>query len=204
MTARSTAGERDPFDAGYYRRFYEDPKTRVYTADDVERLGAFVLGYVRHLRVPVRRVLDIGCGLGHWRKPVAKHFPGARYRGVEHSDYLCERHGWERGSVVDYRARAPFDLVICQGVLQYVPHRDAALALDNLARLCRGVLYLEALTIEDWQQNCDRRKTDRHVHLRRGDWYRRRLRPAFVNCGGGVFARRDAGIVLYELEQAGR
>ena len=49
-------------------------------------------------------ILDMGCGIGLWRDVVARHFPHASYHGVEFSPYLCERFGWERGSVVDYRA----------------------------------------------------------------------------------------------------
>jgi predicted TPR repeat methyltransferase len=76
-----------------------------------------------YVRVPVRRVLDVGCGIGLWREAVQRHFPGASYHGVEFSEYLVERFGWERGSVVDYAAHdpaEPFDLVICQGVLPYL------------------------------------------------------------------------------------
>lgn len=194
------AGER--FDSAYYERFYGNPHTRVVDAAEIDRLAGFVCAYMHHLDLPVRRVLDIGCGVGHWRRALARHHPRARYAGIEISAYLCERYGWERGSVVDYSARAPFDLVVCQGVLQYLPHRDAARAIDNLARLCRGALFLEALTREDWERNCDKRRTDGAVHLRRAAWYRRRLGTHFVACGGGVFASRRARCVLYELEKA--
>ena len=59
---------------------------------------------------------------------------------MEYSAYLCERYGWERGSVVDYAASEPFDLVICQAVLSYLNPADLKLALHNLGRLCRGAL----------------------------------------------------------------
>ena len=101
------------FDAAYYERLYFDKKTSVVDPGHVERLGAFVCSYLQYLRVPVERVLDVGCGIGLWQGVVAKHFPAASYQGVEVSAYLCGRFGWERGSVVDYRASAPFDLVIC-------------------------------------------------------------------------------------------
>ena len=188
------------FDRTYYDRFYENPGTRVVNAGDIARLGDFVCSYLTHLGQPVRAVLDIGCGLGWWRPVIARHFPKARYCGVEVSEYLCDEFGWQRGSVVDYPSKRAFDLVICQGVVQYLGHSDAKQAIQNLARLCRGTLYLEVLTLEDWRQNCDRRRTDGRVHLRTGDWYRRNLREHFVNCGGGVFASRRSGIVSYELE----
>jgi 2-polyprenyl-3-methyl-5-hydroxy-6-metoxy-1,4-benzoquinol methylase len=55
------------FDEAYYQRFYFDPKTSVADPQHIERLGAFVCSYLQYLRVPVRRVLDVGCGIGLWR-----------------------------------------------------------------------------------------------------------------------------------------
>jgi SAM-dependent methyltransferase len=197
---------RDPqpgarFDRAYYDRFYRDPRTRVTTRREVRRLGAFVLAYMDFLQLPVRRVLDAGCGLGYWRDVIAEHRPRARYVGIEISPVLCGELGWEQASVADYRGRGRFDLVVCQGVLQYLDDREAARAIDNLGRLCRGALYLEALTGEDWQQACDRSATDGRVHVRSADWYRRRLRKHFRACGGGLFVQREAPVVLYALEQ---
>ncbi|MDQ1260658.1 MAG: hypothetical protein QG643_2484, partial [Pseudomonadota bacterium] len=134
------------FDEAYYQRYYFDPKTSVADPQHIGRLGAFVCSYLQYLRVPVRRVLDVGCGIGLWRDVVARHFPQASFHGVEYSAYLCERFGWERGSVLDYRSSEPFDLVICQGVLPYLNATDLKKALHNLAVLCRGALYVEAVT----------------------------------------------------------
>ncbi len=197
----SRMAEASHFDRDYYERFYRDPKTTVYTLADVERLGAFVCAYIQHMDHKVLRVLDIGCGLGFWRPVITKYFPKVKYTGVEYSQYLCEEYGWTQGSVVDYEDKQSYDLVICQGVLQYLGHKDAAAAIANLATLCSGVLYLEALTTEDWETNCDQDRTDGTVHLRKASWYRRRLAPMFTNCGGGLFANRDSDIVLYELEK---
>ncbi len=60
---------------------------------------------------------------------------------------------------------------------------------------------LEALTIEDWDQNCDRQRSDGKVHLRSGSWYRRRLREHFVNCGGGLFLAKESPASCFELER---
>lgn len=193
------------FDAAYYRRFYEDRKTCVSDLTAIRRLARFVAGYLGHLQVHVRSILDIGCGVGHWQTVAREHWPRARYFGVEHSEYLCEQHGWTRGSIVDFdptalRRDGRFDLVICQGVLQYLDDRAAARAIGNLGRWCKGALYLEALTARDWRQNCDRARTDGAVNLRTAEWYRRRLARRFSSCGGGVFVSRDAGVTLFDLE----
>lgn len=188
------------FDQAYYERFYENARTRVYAREEVERLCAFVLAYLDRLEIEVERVLDLGCGLGYWRDALGKQRPQARYHGVEYSEYLCERFGWERGSVVDWRGNGAYDLVICHGVLQYLGNQDAARAVANLAHHCRGALFLEVLTKQDWEENCDRRVTDGEVHLRSGRWYRQQLAPAFVAAGGGVWLARESGITLFELE----
>ncbi len=192
--------QRNEFDAGYYRRFYGDAETRVTSAASMQKLGAFVCAYLGFLDLRVREVVDLGCGVGHWRGVIAQHFPTARYTGVEVSEHVCATHGWTRGSVVDYRHPRRADLVLCQGVLQYLTDREARAAIANLGTLTRGALYLEALTRLDWEENCDQATTDGDVHLRTGAWYRRQLRPDFVNCGGGVFVHRDANVTLFELE----
>ncbi len=192
---------RQEFDAGYYRRFYADSDTRSVTPSEVRRQVAFVTAYLKHMDLPVRRILDMGCGLGLMRRPLSEGFARASYTGVEWSEHLCERLGWQRGSVVDYAARWPFDLVVCHDVIQYLDDAHAGRAIDNLARLCRGALYLGVLTREDWEHNCDRARTDDRVHLRGAAWYRRRLARHFVNAGGGVFLKHDAPVVLWSLER---
>ncbi|MFI5309470.1 MAG: class I SAM-dependent methyltransferase, partial [Polyangiales bacterium] len=108
--------------------------------------------------------------------------------------------GWTRASIASYRPRGRFDLVICQGVLQYLGDAQARAAIANLARVCRGALYLEALTAEDRRDACDLGATDLRVHLRPAAFYRRALARDFRACGGGVFLHRDSTPVLYALE----
>jgi SAM-dependent methyltransferase len=190
-----------PFTQQYYARYYLDPRTRVTDRAASERLARFAGAYAQHLGLPVRRALDLGCGLGYWRAPLQQLFPRMRYTGVEVSEYLCATYGWQRGSVVDYAATRPFDLVICQGVLQYLDDAAAAKAVRNLAKLCAGALFVEALTREDWRRNVDRRRTDGQVHLRPAEWYREQLARAFEPIGGGLHLRRGAPVTLFELER---
>lgn len=189
------------FDEAYYRRYYFDKKTKVVDPQHVERLGAFVCAYLRYLRVPVRRVLDVGCGIGLWRDIVAKHFPTASYHGVEFSDYLCARYGWERGSVVDYQARKPFDFVICQGVLPYLSPPDLKQALHNLSLLSQGALYVEAVTREDYARDIvDEDVTDPHIFRHRAEVYRQGLARNFQEVGGGMWLSRQTDVPLFSLE----
>jgi SAM-dependent methyltransferase len=199
--ARSGSAAGQKFDAEYYDRFYRRASTRVSGSKEIAKLGRFVCSYVDYLGIPVRRVLDAGCGLGRWRSVITEHYPRARYTGIEVSEYLCQRLGWTQASIAEYRPRSPFDFVICQGVLQYLDDREVVAAIDNLTKLCRGALYLEALTEEDWRDACDRRATDGDVHRRPARFYREHLAKSFITLGGGLFLKRDADVVLYALEQ---
>ncbi len=86
-------------------------------------------------------------------------------------------------------------------MLQYLDDADAERAIDNLAHLADGALYFAALTRGDWEQNCDRARTDARGYLRTAGWYRKRLRPHFVNAGGGLFVHKKAPLVTFELER---
>lgn len=201
--AKATAAAR--FDAAYYERFYGDRSTRVSDLTAVARLATFVAGYLNYLQLPVRHILDVGCGLGHWQTAARGPWPRARYHGIEASPHLCQRLGWTEASIVDFDPQATcgqrqFDLVICQGVLQYLDDRAARAALANLGRWTGGALYLEALTRTDWEENCDQGRTDGDVHLRPGTFYRRALHRDFLAAGGGLFIARSSGVTLFELE----
>jgi SAM-dependent methyltransferase len=189
------------FDEAYYQRHYGAPATRVASSTSIEPLVRFVCAYLDYLQIEVREVLDFGCGVGLWRQPLERAWPGVRYVGVEASEHACERYGWARGSVVDYEHGRAVDLVICQGVLQYLPAREAERAIRNLARHTGAALYLEALTQADWDQVCDQSRTDGDVYLRSGEWYRRALDQRFISCGGGLFLPKQTTVPLFELER---
>ena len=205
------------FDEAYYQRFYFDKKTSVVDPEHIERLGTFVCSYLKYLRVPVARVLDVGCGIGLWQHVVQQQFPGCSYHGVEFSEYLCGRFGWERGAVVDYQASEPFDLVICQGVLPYLSPADlkqalknlgqlsrGALSLDNLGLLRRGGLYVEAVAREDYERDIiDEDLTDPRLFRHRAALYRQGLSASFSELGGGLWLSRKSQVPVFELECAG-
>lgn len=197
------SADKSLFDEAYYQRYYFNKKTSVVDPEHVQRLGAFVCSYLQFIRVPVARVLDIGCGIGLWRDVVQRHYPHAEFHGVEYSEYLCGRFGWERGSVVNYTASKPFDLVICQGVLPYLSAADVKLATRNLARLSTGALYVEAVTREDFEQDIvDDELTDPRLFKHRAQLYRQGLNEGFVELGGGVWLSRKAELPVFALERA--
>jgi SAM-dependent methyltransferase len=190
------------FDRNYYRRFYGNPRTRVTTGAEMNRRAGLIAAVLRHFELPVRSIADVGCGVGWLRKPLLREFPRASYTGIEASEYLCRRHGWQQASAAEFELAQPCDLTICYDVLQYLDSRAAARALGRLALATRVVLYFSALTTEDWRENCDRSRTDGDVHLRSGEWYRRRLDREFAPIGVGLWLRRGYRLVQWELERS--
>ena len=187
------------FDRAYYDRWYRNDETRTLMTEYTPVIVRFVLAYLDYLEVEVKTVLDAGCGLGHWVTALKDLDRDVRYHGLETSDYLCRELGWERGSIADYQAEEPFDLVVCQGVLQYLSDAECKAAIDNLATLCSQALYLEVLTRRDARENCIPERTDTDVYLRKGKWYRKRLGEHFINLGGGLFLSRTCAATCYEL-----
>jgi SAM-dependent methyltransferase len=188
------------FDHDYYRRFYFDPRTAVTSRAEMRARARLIAGCVDYMGLPVRRILDAGCGVGLLRAPLLRALKRAEYVGLEVSDYLCRRYGWRQGGIESFRTRERFDLVICYDVLQYLSVLDARRAIANLARVCRGALYFGALTRGDWQQNCDQSRTDRIPNLRPASWYRRELGRAFRPLGCGMWLKRDAPLTLWDLD----
>jgi SAM-dependent methyltransferase len=187
----------DRFNARYYSKWYEeDLETRRYIADKAAR---FVLAYVEHMDSSIGTVLDVGCGLGLWREALQKHSRRIRYTGVEFSSHLCRKLGWQRGDVRTYSPAHPFDLVICQAVLQYLPDSECEAAVENLGRLSRRFLFLEVLTSADAKEVCAPDGTDFDVYVRDASWYRQRLAPHFANLGGGLYAKPAMRQHFYEL-----
>jgi SAM-dependent methyltransferase len=190
------------FDRDYYQRYYYDPRTAVATRAEMRARARLIAAFVAHLGLPVRRILEAGCGTGLLRAELRQLLPRAHYTALEASEYLCRRHGWRHGRIEEFSARARFDLVVCYDVLQYLDREGAERALRNFARLCRGALYFSALTRGDLARNADRGRTDADVHLRSARWYRTRLGRHFREAGLGLWLRRGAPLTLWELETA--
>ncbi|HEY4368239.1 MAG TPA: class I SAM-dependent methyltransferase [Steroidobacteraceae bacterium] len=188
------------FDAAFYQRFYGNKRTRVTTPAQMQRRAAAIAAFVKQLELPVKRILDAGCGLGLMRATLLKAFPGASYTGIEVSEHLCKQYGWKQASLADFRSRHRFDLIICYDVLQYLSDAAAIRALANLSRLCRGALHFHAPTEEDWEHNADLSCSDSDVRLRPAQWYRKRLARHFEPVGFGLHIRDGVPFVQWELE----
>lgn len=191
----------EAFDAKYYGRYYESTQTRVHGPKEIAKLCHAVTSMLDWWRVPVDTVLDVGAGVGHWRDWFAKNRPNVKYRSTEVSRYACRAYGHELRDITRWRAREAFDLVVCQGVLPYIDDDGCARAIENLGAMTGGMLYLEAITKKDIREVIDEQRTDVHVYERTAAWYRQRLRVHFAEVGCGLWAKRDAPVLFYELER---
>src|SRR4249920_1318739 len=96
------------FGPTYYRRYYGSARTAVTSRREMARRGEFIAGFARYLDLPIRSILDAGCGMGWLRAPLRRRFPRARYVGLDVSPYLCRRFSWVQGSIASHRPRTPY------------------------------------------------------------------------------------------------
>lgn len=189
------------FDAAYFRRFYESRRSRVYGREQIDHLARGVTGFVQWFGAEVESVLDVGAGTGLWRDWFSENFPGIRYRSVDVSLYACKKYGHERRDISKWRAREKFDLVVCQGVVPYLDDEACEQAIANMAAMCRGFLYLEAITARDLREVVDRSRTDVSVKARPATFYRRLLARHFQGLGCGLYYVKSGEVVFYDLER---
>jgi hypothetical protein len=71
-----------------------------------------------------------------------------------------------------------------------------------MAAMCRGFLYLEAITSRDLREVVDRARTDVSVRARPATFYRRILKRWFEPLGCGLHHIRGGDKVFYDLERA--
>src|ERR1044072_6669047 len=77
------------FDRNYYQRFYYDPRTAVTTRMEVKHRARMIAAHADYIGLPVRRILDAGCGTGMLKAPLLRQMPRAQYTGMETSEDLC-------------------------------------------------------------------------------------------------------------------
>ena len=191
------------FDEAYYHRFYESPKTRVTSPEEHASLPEFVFAFARWNRLEIKNVLDIGAGVGLWKRWIEKHQKSIQYTGTEVSQAMCKKHGFLSRDIARWRDRKKYDLIVCQGVLQYLPDPDIAPAVANIAAMARGIVYMEITTRADLRERCDQTRTDTDIYVRNGSYYRGILAKHLINVGAGMWWPKDHTLPFYELEICG-
>ena len=145
------------YDKAYFDKWYRHPSHRVKSATELRRQVEFVVRLAEWvLTRPIKSVLDVGCGEGNWRAPLLRMRPKLVYDGVDPSEYAVSRFGKRRGlqlgGIQDLDAlplRDGYDLVVCCGMLNYVPIASLRSGLAQVARRTGGVAYLELFTQSD-------------------------------------------------------
>ena len=145
------------YDKAYFDKWYRHPVHRVKSAVELRRQVEFVVHFAEWvLDRPLKSVLDVGCGEGNWRTPLKRMRPRLRYDGVDPSEYAVtkfgERRGLQLGGIEDLDAlplRDGYDLVVCVGMLNYLPLASLRRGLAQVARRTAGVAYLELFTRTD-------------------------------------------------------
>jgi 2-polyprenyl-3-methyl-5-hydroxy-6-metoxy-1,4-benzoquinol methylase len=191
------------FDEAYYDRFYDSPKTRVVEPEEHAALASFVFSFARYSHIEIKSVLDVGAGVGLWKRWVEQNASGVQYTGTEVSAAMCKKHGFMQRDIARWRDRKKHDLIVCQGVLQYLPDPDVAPAVANIAAMSRGLVYIEITTRQDLRERCDPERTDADIFVRNGSYYRGILSKYLSNVGAGLWWVKDKPPPFYELEMAG-
>ena len=191
------------FDEAYYQRFYVDKATRVTSAEEHDALARFVFCFADWNKIEIKNVIDIGAGVGLWKKWIAKHRKDVAYEGTEVSQAMCKKHGFTERDIARWRDRKKYDLIVCQGVLQYLPDPDLAPAIANIAAMSRGLVYFEITTRGDLRERCDQELTDQNIHVRNGSYYRGMLLKYFLSVGAGLWWSKEQPPPFYELETCG-
>ena len=191
------------FDEAYYHRFYENPKTRIYGAKEHANLAQYVFSFARWNDIRVQSVLDIGAGIGLWKNWIAKNAKEVEYTGTEVSQAMCKKHGYQHRDIARWRDRRKYDLIICQGVLQYLSDPDVAPAWPTsppwrvawcTSRCSRAAICASAQT------------SSLHGHrrfVRNGSYYRGLFAKHLLPIGGGLHWTREVPPPFWELDIAG-
>ncbi|MEO5580058.1 MAG: class I SAM-dependent methyltransferase [Gemmatimonadaceae bacterium] len=195
MAARKTSR----FDAAYYRRYYESSRTAIVDPATARNEVAFVIAFCRYIGLTIERFTDVGAGTGWWAKEFTKQYPDCKaIETFDSSAIACDRYGHRLGAVEKLAGRQS-DLVVCRDVLRYVGDQGVDEALRRLAKKCRGVLYLHAITSDD---DIDEDASDMEGVFRTTWFYRDRLLGAgFFDCGMGLFvSKRFRDFAYFTLE----
>lgn len=195
------------YDKSYFDKWYRHPKFRVKSRLDMARQLAFVLDAAEYLlERPVRRVLDVGSGEGNWAPVLRRLRPKATYYGVDKSEYAVRRFGRRRNirlgtlaTLGSLRLPKRFDLVLCLGVLNYVPADELRAGLRQIRQLADGLVYLEIFTRAD-----DATGDFSRDRARWPAWYRREIKRAgFASLGMHCYLPRKLEWHAAALEKSG-
>jgi SAM-dependent methyltransferase len=175
----------------------------VISEDEHAALAEYVFAIARYNMIKIQSVLDVGAGVGLWKRWIAKHHKDVEYVGTEVSLAMCKKYDFQHRDIARWRDRKKYDLIICQGVLQYLPDPDVAPAVANISAMAKGFVYFEAMTRGDLRDRIDKDRSDTDVHIRNASYYRGLFAKYFVPIGFGLHWPKDVPLPFWELDIAG-
>jgi trans-aconitate 2-methyltransferase len=171
---------------------------RQYTSFEAERTRP-VRDLLHAVPTPVaRRAVDLGCGPGNSTEVLLGRFPDADISGLDSSADMIEAARvrlpglrFDLGSITAWEDAGPFDVILANAVLQWVP--DHATLLPRLvAKLAKGGslavqmpdnleepahrLMRQIASAGPWAEKLSRASRERTVRLE-APWYYSLLRP---------------------------
>jgi hypothetical protein len=153
-----------------------------------------------HARRPLRRILDIGAGMGTY---TSYRVPGQTWIGVEvWTPYIAQFGLIQKydqllnndARTLDWSALAPLDLVICGDVLEHMT-KDEAIALLNQALSCARLALVSIPIVHSPQEAMHGNPFEEHV---KPDWSHDECMESLPNV---VLAHVDMPIGVYILSR---
>ena len=204
--AASATGTGARYDRAYFDKWYRHPRHRVKSPAELLRQVQFVLHTAEWvLGRPVKSVLDVGAGEGHWQPVLKRLRPRLAYDGVDPSTYAVARYGARRGlqqggieQLHELALRTRYDLVVCCGMLNYLSAAQFKVGMVHIAQRAGGMAYLEIFARGDALEGDTNWPTPKPA-----SWYRRVVRDAGLSAVGlqcyvptsqvGTVARMERG-----------
>jgi trans-aconitate 2-methyltransferase len=100
--------------------------------------------------IDARAVADIGCGPGNSTEALARRFPQARVSGIDSSPDMIEAArqrlpgvNFALEEVQAWSAAGPFDVILANAVLQWLPHHETLLPALIAKLAHRGALAVQ-------------------------------------------------------------
>lgn len=129
--------------------------TEIFENENAKRINTARMEHLENLALPLagKRVLDVGCGIGHWtdfflKKNCSLVSIDARQENI---DLFRSRHPLVESHVLNIESNSGgdlgiFDIVFCYGLFYHL--ENPVVALRNMASVCGGILLLETLVMD--------------------------------------------------------
>lgn len=176
------------FNKTYFDKLYARDETIDGDYNSKDHAG-YLDSLFKLMGIHVKSIYDFGFGKGSLLKDVSKKLESVRSGGCDVSEYAYNRlilKPWAKGfnlSISEIHKlkipKKPYDLGLCNSVLQYVPDKHLKASISTLAKSCKYV-YLHVPTYEDYViLKKDLNFTDSYAIARKSKVYEKLLSEKF-------------------------